>query len=143
MGYSTYAFEDFSVVITHKAMGQLTLQGAGVGSIQINMANDVSSHDLAADGSVMTSKIKAGNGTVVISIQQTSDAHKWFTKLYNYLETAPSKEWAGISFMGTSPYMGVTHEGSNMSIQKRGDKPYQAQGQQISWTFMAGNLKEY
>ncbi len=143
MGYSTYAFEDLSVVVTHSALGQLTLQGTGVGNIQFNMANDVSAHDLAADGSVMTSKIKAGNGTIAISIQQTSEAHQWFTKLYNYLVTASSSEWAQIAIMATAPNMQVTHEGSNLSFQKRADKPYQAQGQQVTWTFLAGDLKEY
>lgn len=34
MGYSTYAFEDLTVVLTHAATGQLTLQGTGIGSIQ-------------------------------------------------------------------------------------------------------------
>jgi len=139
---STYAFEDFSAIITHKAMGQLTLQGSGIGTITFTMANDVSSHDVAADGSVMTSKIKASNGTVAIAVQQTSDANAWFTRLYNYLVTASSKEWAGISLMGTSAVMQVTHTGSNMSFQKRSDKPYQQQGQQVTWTFLAGELTE-
>lgn len=143
MGNSTYSFADLSVVLTHKAMGQLTLQGAGLGSIQFNMANDVSSQDVSADGSVMTSKVTADNGTVVLSVQQTSEAHAWLTKLYNYLKPASAIEWAGISLLATSPAMQVTHEGSHMSFQKRADKGYQAQGQQVSWTLMVGELKEY
>jgi len=139
---STYSFEDLFVTLTHRAMGQLTLQGAGIGSITFAMANDVSSHDLAADGSVMTTKTKADNGTVAISLQQTSDAHAWLTRLYNYLAGASSREWAGISLMGTSPAMQVTHIGSYMSFQKRADKPYAQAGAQVTWTFLAGDLKE-
>lgn len=118
-------------------------RGDGLLNTGSNMANDVSVHDLAADGSVMTSKIKAGNGTVAIAIQQTSEAHAWLTKLYNYLEAAPSSEWAEISLLATSAEMQVTHEASHMSIQKRPDKPYQAQGQQVTWNFLAADLKEY
>lgn len=143
MGNTTYGFEDLSTVITHPAMGQLMLQGTGIGSITFTMANDSSSHDLAADGSVMTSKIKAGNGTVAISVQQTSEAHKWFTKLYNYLTVAPLREYAEISLLATSSDMQTTHEGTHMSFQKRADKPYQAQGQQVTWTLLVAELKEY
>ena len=135
--YSTYAFEDLAVVINHPSKGQLTLQGEGLGSITFAMANDVSSHDLAADGSVMTSKIKAGNGTVTISVQQTSSANKWFRDLYNYLESASSSEWAEISLMAESKVMGV-----NMSFQKKPDGAYQQSGQQVSWAFLAGDIKE-
>jgi len=143
MSYSDYSFDDLSIVITHPAMGQLVIQGSGVGSITFAMSNDTSQHDLAADGSVMTSKIKAGNGTVAISVQQTSEAHKWFTKLYNYLSTASLSEHAQISLMATSTVMQTTHEGTHMSFQKRADKPYQAQGAQVTWTLLAADLKEY
>ena len=141
--HSSYGFEHLSVVITHKAMGQLVLQGSGVGTITFAKANDVSAHDVAADGSVMTSKIKARNGTVAIAIQQTSDANLWFTKLFNYLETAGLNEWAEISLMATAPNMKVTHECANMSFQKQADMPYQQQGQQVTWTFLAADMKTY
>ena len=140
--YSTYAFEDLAVVINHPSKGQLTLQGEGLGSITFAMANDVSSHDLAADGSVMTSKIKAGNGTVTISVQQTSSANKWFRDLYNYLEPASSSEWSEISLMAESKVMGVTYTATNMSFQKKPDGAYQQSGQQVSWAFLAGDIKE-
>ena len=140
--HSTYSFDDLFTTITHPAMGQLTLQGSGIGSITFTMANDASAQDVAADGSVMTTKIKAANGTVAIAIQQTSSAHAWLTRLYNYLSAASSREWARISLMSTSPAMQVTHIGSFLSFQKRGDKPYQQQGQQVTWTFLAGQLEE-
>ena len=123
-------------------MGQISLQGEGLGTITFTMTEDTSAHDLAADGSVMTSKVEAPNGTVAIAVQQTSEAHKWFTRLNNYLRTAPSREWAGIALMATASNMRTTHTGQNMSIQKRPDKPYQQQGQHVTWTFLAGELDE-
>jgi hypothetical protein len=112
------------------------------GAIHTVMVEDTSSHDLASDGSVMTSKVEAPNGSVAIAIQQTSAGHAWFTRLFNYLRTAPAREWAQISLMATASDMRVTHTGQNLSIQKRPDKPYQAQGQQVTWTFLAGKLDE-
>jgi hypothetical protein len=38
--------------------------------------------------------------------------------------------------------MEVTHTGSHMSFQKRADKPYQQQGQQVTWTLLAAELAE-
>ena len=139
---STYSFADLAVTITHPAIGQLYLQGEGLGSITFAMTEDVSVHDLAADGSVMTSKVAAPNGTAAVEIQQTSEAHAWFTRLYNYLRTAPSREWAQIALMAVDTSSRVTHTGSNMSIQKRPDKPYQQQGGRVTWTLLAGELDE-
>jgi hypothetical protein len=106
------------------------------------MANDVSVHDLAADGSVMTSKIEAGNGSVAIQTQQTSEFHHWMIKAYQYVTGAPAREWARFGIICVAPDMMATHEGSYMSIQKRADKPYQQQGQQVTWTFLCGKLVE-
>jgi len=126
----------------HPAIGQIVVQGSGVGSITFTMANDVSAHDVAADGSVMTSKIKSKNGTIAISVQQTSEVHEWLTRLHNYLIAAPDREWAQIELVANSVDMRTSHSASNISIQKRADKPYQAQGQQVTWTLMAGELTE-
>jgi hypothetical protein len=46
-----------------------------------------------------------------------------------------------MGIMATSPAMQVTHDCSGVSFQKRGDKPYQAQGQMI-WTLMAAVMRE-
>jgi hypothetical protein len=140
--YTTYAFEDLHTTIAHPANGQISVQGAGIGTITFAMANDVSAHDVAADGSVMTSKIKSGNGTIAIACQQTSDLHRWLLRLYNYLDSAPSREWAGIGVLSSSPDMQVQHTGEHVSIQKKADKPYQQQGQQVTWTLMAAKLTE-
>ena len=139
---STYSFTDLTVTFEHPALGQLVCQGEGLGQITFTMAEDTSAHDLAADGSVMTSKVAAPNGTVAIEVQQTSYVHAWFTRLNNYLRTAPAREWAKISMLAVSPSMHITHEGTNMSIQKRANQNYQQQGQRITWNLLAGDLDE-
>jgi len=138
----TYSFADLAVTIMHPAMGQLSLQGEGIGTITFTFAEDTSAHDLAADGRVMTSKVEARNGSVAIEVQQTSEAHAWFTRLNNYLNAAPSSQWAITSLMGVATSMRVTHECQGMSIQKRPDKAYQAQGQRVTWTFLAEEMME-
>ena len=141
--HNTYSFLDLSCVLSHPSLGQLALQGEGAVSITFTMAADVSAQDSAADGTVMTSKISVRNGTVAIVVQQTSSFHRWLTNAYNYLVEAASGEWTGFNLMCVAPNMQVTHEAGFMCFQKRADKPYQAQGQQVTWNFMASELKEY
>ena len=142
MSYSTYAFQDLSCTIRHPSVGSFDVNGEGVGSITFAMTNDTTEHEVAADGTVMISKIKSGNGTIVIEAQQTSSLHKWLTKAYNYIEGANAREFASMGIMANSPVMQLTHDCSGVSFQKRADKPYQAQGQMVTWTLMAAVMQE-
>ncbi|MCL1999706.1 MAG: DUF3277 family protein [Turicibacter sp.] len=137
---STYGFSDLKITLQHPAKGQLQIQGEGVGSITFAMSEDASAHDLAADGSVMTSKIDAPAGSVTFSIQQTSSAHIWLTELFNYLNARdnPLSEFAKITLIAVGTHMRTEHICNNMSIKKCPDKPY---GQQ-TWEFLAGEMIE-
>jgi len=142
-GYGTYSFEDISCTLKHPSIGVFDVNGAGVGSITFAMTNDVTEHENGADGTVMISKIKATNGTIVIEAQQTSELHQWLTKAFNYLEGASSSEYAKMGVMAYSPAMKVNHDAAGVTFQKRGDKGYQAQGQMVSWTLMSARMREY
>ena len=113
-----------------------------VGSITLSRANDVTAHDLSADGSVMVSKIKAKNGTVAISTPQSSPLNAFLSKLYNYCEVAPSREWARATIILRHLTLGEGTVCTGVSFQKRADKAYQAQGQQVTWNLMAANIDD-
>jgi superfamily I DNA and RNA helicase len=140
--YSTYSFSDVSMTISHPAIGQYTANGTGLGNINTTMATERTAHETSADGSVMVSKIKGRSGSHSIAVQQTSDLNKWLLKLYNYLETASTSQWAGISIVLRSPSMQDLITSTGVSFQKLPDKPYQAQGQQITWNFMAADIQQ-
>ncbi|KPV60717.1 hypothetical protein QJ48_04090 [Paenibacillus sp. A3] len=142
MPHSTYSFSDVTMVISHPAVGQFVATGAGLGSITTIMTTDRTTHDVSADGSVMVSKIKARNGSHSISVQQTSDLNKWLLKTYNYLETAPTNQWAGMTLLIRSPQMQDLITSTGVSFQKLPDKPYQAQAQQITWNLMAADIQQ-
>ena len=133
---TTYAFEDLVVVFSHPSKGSLTLTGAGIVSATIARSTDVSVHDLAADGSVMTSKIQARNGTVTIVLQQTSEGANWLRKLNQYLEVASASEWTRAVCTISSKVMGVNIICRGVSPQKAPDAAYQASGQQVSLAYM-------
>ena len=140
MTHTTYSFKDVSLVLSHPSVGMITVTGEGVGSVTVSRANDVTQHDLAADGSVMVTKVVTKNGALAIAIQQTSAAHKWLKKLYDYLENAPTDEWNKASGILKNPALGETINMKGLSPQKRPDAAFQQAGQQVTWNLMATEI---
>lgn len=140
MGYTTYSFADVTMAISHESVGQKVVNGEGIGSIAIAFTNDRTTHDVSADGSVMVSKIRARNGTITLSIQQTSSVHEWLWKWFNAIETASASSWAKTTILING--LGKNIFATGVSPQKQADQPFQQQGQQVSWTFMCADIQE-
>ena len=140
--FNTYSFEDISCVISHPAVGQHVVTGSGAKTISVSRTNDMSSHDLAADGTVMISKMASPNGLVTITAQQTSDLHNYLVKLANYVKTAPSDEFASATIVIRSPEMKLLHNCRGVSIQKQADKTYEASGGTVAWPLMAAKITD-
>ena len=140
MATTVYSFADVSLVISHPKVGKFTITGEGVGSVSISRANDMTQHDVAADGSVMVSKIFTENGTVAIALQQTSAAHKWLKKWHDYLKVAPTSEFAKSTAILKNPAVGETISMSGVTPQKRADSAFQQAGQQVTWNLMAAKI---
>lgn len=141
METSTYSFLDLAGAIAHPSLGSYVFTGEGVGEINVEMAGDKTSHDVAADGSVMVSKIAGNNGNITIQIQQTSPVHKWMLAAYNYLLNATTKEWAQMACTLRNTTDGTSHIIKGMSFHKKAGLPYQAQGQKVSWVLMAADIQ--
>ena len=82
---TTYSFLDMTGSLSHPTIGDYVFTGEGVGQITVAYATERTSHDVAADGSVMVSKVAGNNGTITIECQQTSAVHKWLLAWYNAL----------------------------------------------------------
>jgi len=141
MAYSTYSLNDVSVVVSNHDFGNRTITGEGLGSITTEMTTDRTTHETAADGAVMVSKVNGRNGTIAIVLQQTSAAHQWLTKLYNYLEAATAEKWAATSITITTLATGETESCTGVSFTKLPSNPRQAQGQNLTWTLMAADIQ--
>ena len=139
---SVYSFADVSLVLSHPAVGKCTFTGQGLGSVGITYNTDNTAHDVAADGSVMISKIIAENGAMAINVQQTSEAHLWLKKYYNYIKVAPTSEWARATAVLRVPATNETFNMSAVSPQKRPDVGFQQTGQQVTWNMLCGRITE-
>ena len=138
----TYSFTDLALTINCPGVGSFSFNGTGVGSVSVQMSNDRTAHDVAADGSIMVSKIKARNGLIAISCQQTSDIHAWLSKWFNYLETSDSSQYETTNMSLISATMGDKINATRVCPQKQADRPYQAQGQQVTWNLMAADIQQ-
>lgn len=142
MKYSTYSFEDVTCSFQHKGVGAASSTGAGMGSIAIAMATDRTAHDVAADGHVMISKVAGKNGSITLTMQQTSELHKYLLRWYNYIDLANASEWAEMALTIKSNNLGESTVCTGVSPQKAADRPYQAQGQHVTWNLMAAEITE-
>lgn len=142
MAFNTYSFEDVTCSFQHGSVGAASSTGQGLGSISIAMATEKTVHDTAADGVVMISKIAGKNGTISISMQQTSELHKYLVRWYNYIDIANASEWAAMVLTIKSNYLGEVTTCTGVSPQKLADRPYQAQGQHVTWNLMAAEITQ-
>ena len=137
-----YSFQGVIVTIGHPSIGVVTTTGEGTGSVSTSYAQDRSSQDLTADGTVITSKILTKNGTVTLNILQTSEVHKWLTALSNYLNDAPAEFYNQINIDIVSTATLEDTSCSGVSIQKIPDSMYQEKVQMVTWTFLAEKISK-
>lgn len=142
MSTKTYSFADVKLVLSHRSIGRYTFTGVGLGSVTVTQSTDRTSHDVAADGSVMVSKVEGNNGMIAIQIQQTSEGNQWLLNAWNFLITAPASDWAKMAATIRGISGGDMVNATGMAFQNRAELSYQAQGQQRTWNLMAANINE-
>lgn len=143
MAYDVYSFNDTSTSFSHPNVGSKSTTGAGLGSIAVSQTTTKTVHEVSADGRVMISKVAGDNGTIVVTMQQTSDLHQWLLKSwYNYINGSSSStdDWAAMVVTINDNNSNFTITATGVSPEKPSDIPYQAQGQMISWNLMAAEI---
>lgn len=137
----TYSFEDTSVTIQHPDLGAYSAYGTGIGTLAVAYANDITTHDVAADLAVVVSKSAKKNGTVTFEILQSSDFNSWLKKFYNYVVSAAPSRFALATIIIKNNSTGDTFTCTGVSPQKAADAHYQSQSQNRSWPMMAANIE--
>lgn len=143
----TYSFKSLTGVLTNPVFGVsilLTGGNIGLGSITIRMNTVRTTHDVAADGTVMPSYIAGDNGEADIMVQETSAIHQQLLSLYNLCVLAANNDdvsgWAATTISFTFLIDGSVHVLTGVSFDKIPDKPYEAQGQKMTWKLLAANI---
>lgn len=143
---TTYSFKALNGALTNPSIGVLIPFGGQIGIGQIVVANttDHTTHDTAADGTVMPTFVAGDSGTVTIECQQTSIVHQLLLNWLNILKTSAMNgdlsNWANTSMLLIETTTGQTHNISGVSPNKAADKTYTAQGGKVTWTLPACNV---
>ncbi len=140
MALSTYSFLDMAGAIASEEVGAYIFTGKGVGQLTIVMQTELTAHNVAADGSVMVSKIAGRNAQIQIQCQQTSELHKWLLLAHNALTLADTSAWAGMSATLRNTSDGTSHLITGISFGKIPDKTYTAQGGMVTWVLWAAEV---
>jgi hypothetical protein len=143
----TYSFKSLTGVLTNPTFGvtiPLTGGNIGVGSFTIRMTMTRTTQDVAADGTVMPSYVAGDNGEVDVQVQETSAIHSQLLDLYNQAVLAANNDdvsgWADTQISFTFLIDGSIHTLTGVSFDKIPDKPYEAQGQKMTWKLLAANI---
>ncbi len=139
--FYTYSFEDTTATISHPSIGSYSAYGTGIGQITVSMANDITTHGVAADMAVVVSKIPKDNGTVSFEVLQSSDFNAWLKKYYNYVKTAATEEFALATIVITNNSTGDSYTCTGVSPQKMADNNFQPQAQNRTWDMMCAHIE--
>lgn len=135
-----YSFEDTEVTISHPQFGTYSAYGTGIGDLTVSMANDVTTHDVAADQSVIVSKHIKRNGSVSFNISQVSDFNTWLKKFTAYIEEADVSEFALATISISNKSTGDTYYCTGVSHKKVPDNQLTSQAQNRSWEMMCAHI---
>jgi len=147
---ATYSFKDSAGSLTNPVLNGVPIVFAGeigMGEFVITMHTERTTHDVAADSTVMPSYIAGDNGACTIMMQQTSRLHAELLALYNLLVIAADNgdvsNWAATALSIRNTVDGSQHLLTGVSFSKIPDKTYAAQGGKLTWVLMAANVKNF
>lgn len=141
-----YSFKDLSGAFNHPLAGAFAFYGQiGEARVMISNTTERTIQSVAADGNVMVSFVDGDNGVVTIEAQQTSDIHKFLLLWFNLCKTAAQKgdtsNWATGTITFRNVADGSYHICRGVSPSKVPDKPYAAQGENVTWNLPAANIQ--
>ena len=136
MKHTTYSFDDIDFTIT-LADESYTMAGDGIGELTYEYLPTTSVQDVAADASVMTSKIIARNARFTFSTQQTSFLHKYFISKFNDLNNRSTEDWAEGTVVITDRLNNIIIRAEHLAFEKPAGATFAAEGGRTSWPFVA------
>lgn len=142
MSTQTYSFQEVTLVLSHPDLGQIVMDGDGVGTISIDMSNDRTDSDIGADGTVVVNKIRDRRGAMSLSCFNTSSLHSKLKTWYNYLEQADAAAWAGITATVKSKSTDESTRCKGVAFTKLPKEEYGQKATLVEWPFFAADVQQ-
>lgn len=148
MAQFVYAFSGFVGSITSPVTPNFAITGdnSGVAKFTITMDGDVTSHQRAADGSVVISAMTVKNGNFAIETFQNSATDQFLLDWYNTLNSLKERHdvsnWntTVMSFIDTSSNRQFTFNA--VSPKKLPERAYGVQAATVNWELMAAEITQ-
>lgn len=137
-----YSFQDFTLTLTQPDFARLSTAGQGIGSVSVSYAVDsYTDVNVASDGTTVFSKIKQDNGTLSITMQQTSSLHKNLVKRFNALYfTDDTSVWASMNGVLKNKSTGEQKILKNIAFTKIPENQNGRTVQDVTWEFEVGYI---
>ena len=148
-GPRVYSFKDLSGAFTHPLLllplTFTSYSGIGLKKITVMMKTERTKHIVGADGVVIPIYVPGNDGSIVITCQQNSAAHKTMLNWYKMVKTAIDGGDVSNFATGTMTVRtmstGIGHIIDGISIPKLGEKVYAIQGGDVEWPLPAANIR--
>jgi len=148
-GPQIYSFKDLSGAFTHPLLllplTFTSYQGIGLKKITVMMRTEKTEHVIGADGVVIPIYIPGNDGSIIVSCQQNSQAHKtllnWYKLVRAAIDGGDVSNFATGAMTIRSVSAGTGHVANGISIPKLGDKPYAIQAGDVEWNLPCANIQ--
>jgi hypothetical protein len=142
---TTYAFKNVVGAFVDPDVGAFPFAGQlGVKQITVINSTDRTTHDTAADGTVMVSYVSGAAGSIDIEMQQNSSLHEylvnWANVKFTESEIGDASNFAAAAIKVVDLLSGAIHTLTGVSPLKIPDKPYGSSGAMVTWHLMAANV---
>jgi hypothetical protein len=143
---TTYSFKDLSGGFNDPLAGPFAFAGQiGAGRYSVEMSDDRTASDLAADGLVLPSSMPGKRGHVNMEMQQTSPLHRfllgWANQLMTAYDNGDVSDWYQASLALINKVDGSTHNCTGVCFTKIPTKTYGPQAERITWSLFCCNIE--
>jgi hypothetical protein len=138
--YKVYSFADVTFSLSHPLLGMAQVDGSGIGTITLTNDGERSTKQLAADGSVLISKIRDRTGTMTLDFLQTSPLHNQLIDWFISLENNPAADWGRMTGVIKSIATNEETKLTGVCFVRIANKAYAAQGQNVQWSFLVADV---
>ena len=137
MQNTTFSFKQLTGFISLGGMSYAFTGGEGLGGITFTPLTEKTTHNRAADGTIMPNFIAGDNADVVIEVQQTSAFHQFMMNAFNVLNAAGGVGWADGAGSFRHMVTGNSYIATGLSFKQDASEPYHVEGEMITWNLMA------
>lgn len=138
--YNVYSFEGSTMTISHPKFGQHIAYGTGLGNFSIEFSDNVGSHQISADLSIVISRHAVRHGTLTINVLQSTEFNDWLKRWSNAVIAGDPNDFALTEIVVENSTTGDSYYLYGCTPQKIANQDFQPEAQMREWVIMAAEI---